>query len=494
MACNDCNHTREHDREITRRKLLDLAGRGLALGAFGLSLGSLGFMREAYGLQPENPLYKGFLCVSFEGGASHIDTLDPKPGSRNNVFNTITLGNDVYNNPIRISEVFPTLANLSQNDPAIGVGIIRSMWHGSNNHNVGQLAMSSFWRGQLQNSYPSMAPVFAHYFQGQGIGIPSVVVTGGVLNGINDARGARVPTALAVAPGQGQGQNPVVQALSLPPGVDADRYRRRKALLDRFNIEFLNKRPDDVVKAWKKASDDAADITIKGEAARAFDLTGKPLLPAAGNGEAQRFTLAQELLKAGVPYVTCGIGGNDSHGNNMGTVRRNWGQTFDRAIGQMALNLKATGQPYLICTISDFGRSPATVANGRDGRDHWGGSFSVMLISINQPQFKKTAIGDTGPDGLFVAPGTANGSEGGGAVNGALVDPFEPAHLGYLVYKAMGIPLFAADGRADVPTALGRDAPPVDRMASLAIPTGNTVRYGAGLGYGPKLAQAFGLG
>ena len=492
MAFVHCDCTRDHDREITRRKLLELGGKGLALSALGLSVGSLSFMREAHGLVPENPYYDGLLCVSFEGGASHVDTWDPKPGSQNNVFQTINLGaNDVYNQPIRISNVFPQLANLSMNDPAIGLGIIRSMWHGSNNHGNGQAMMGSFWRGQLLNSYPSMAPVFAHYFQGQRIGIPSVVINGDAMQGINDARGARVPTALQVNAGQGQANNPVVQALSLPAGVDLNRYNRRKALLDKLNAEYVGKHPDDMVKAFEKATLDAFNVTAQGEAARAFDLTGKQLLPAQNNGLAQRFTLAQELLKAGVPYVTCGIGGNDSHGNNMATVQQNWGQTFDRAIAQMAQNLKATGKRYLIFTVSDFGRSPATVAGGRDGRDHWGASFSVGMVSINQPLFKKTAIGDTGPDALFTAAGT-NG-EGGGSVPGALVDPFEPAHLGYLIYSAMGIPMFAADGRADVPTPLGREAPPVDRTVTLQIPTGNAVRFGAGMNYGTKLRTAFGL-
>ena len=492
MSSFHCDCTRDHDREINRRKLLELGGKGIALSALGLSAGSVSFLREAYGITPENPYYDGILCVSFEGGATHVDTWDPKPGSQNNVFQTINLGvNDVYNQPIRISNVFPTLANLSMNDPAIGIGIIRSMWHGSNNHGNGQAMMASFWRGQLGNSYPSMAPVFAHYFQGQGIGIPAVLINGDNLQGANDARGARVPTALAVTAGQGQGQNPVVQALSLPPNVDLARYGRRKALLDKINAEFLGKRPDDMVKAYEKATADAYNVTARGEAARAFDLTGKQLLPAANNGEAQRFTLAQELLKAGVPYVTCGIGGNDSHSNNVATVQDNWGQTFDRAIGQMALNLKATGKRYLIFTISDFGRSPATVVGGRDGRDHWGASFSNALISINQPLFKKTAIGDTNPDALFTAAGT-NG-EGGGSLPGRLIDPFEPAHLGYLVYSAMGIPLFAADGRSDVPTPLGRNAPPVDRLVALQVPAGNTAVYMPGATAGAKLRAAFGL-
>ena len=492
MAFVHCDCTSEHSREITRRKLLELSGKGVALGALGLSLPGLMHMQEAYGLTPENPFYDGVLCVTFNGGTGTIDSLDPKPGSNNNVFNTINLGaNDVYNQPIVLSEVLPNLANLVQNDPAVGMGIVRSMWHGSNNHGNGQAMMAAFWRGQLLNSYPSQAPVFAHYLQGQGIGIPAVQINGNNLQGINDARGARVPTALQVDVGGNQNNNPIVQALGLPAGVDGARYTRRKDLIDKLNARFLGSRQvDTMAKAWEKATADAYNVTFQGDAARAFDLTGKTLLPAQNNQNAQRFTLAQELLKAGIPYVTCGIGGNDSHGNNMATVRNNWGQTFDRAVAAMAANLKATGKRYLIFTISDFARTPQTVAGGRDGRDHWGGAMSNLLISINQPLFKTTAIGDTGPDGLWVEGTTGNG--GAGQLN-MLRDPFEPAHLGYLVYSAMGIPMFAPDGRADVPTTTGRNAPPVDRTVTIEVPTGNQVVYMPGASYGTKLRTAFGL-
>ena len=94
------------------------------------------------------------------------------------------------------------------------------------------------------------------------------------------------------------------------------------------------------------------------------------------------------------------------------------------------------------------------------------------MVSINQPKFKTTAIGDTGPDGAF----TLNSSRRNGQP-GQLVDPFEPKDLGGFVYRAMGIPLFAADGRADIPTPLGRNAPPVLRDGNQST----------------KLMQTFGL-
>ena len=440
--------------DMTRRELLQWSGKGLVLGTVGMSLSNMLSLRDAHGFTPENPHYDACLTVYFDGGPTHIDTWDPKPGSQNNVFPTINLGiNDTRGEPIHLSEVFPTIAGLAQNNGSgVSLGLIRSMFHNSNNHGNGQMMMNNFWRGALGNFYPSTASAMAYYFQGQGIGIPSVVINGANGNGVNDSRGAPIPTALQVDTNNNQGNNPTVEALELPPGVDLTRYNRRKDLLDQLNARFLGERPDAIARDIERATEDAFSVTEQGDAARAFDLTGKPLLPARNNNDARRITLAQELLKAGIPYVSVGIGGNDTHNNNMQRVRDNWGTTFDQGIGQLAQNLQATGKRVLIMAYGDFGRTPNTTANGRDGRDHWGHSFSVAMISVNQPNFTTNSIGFTGPDGMYRQR------------DGNLVDEMEPKDLGGFFYRSMGIPIGAPDGRADLPVGTGRDAPPVDRI------------------------------
>src|SRR5581483_7131845 len=106
--------------------------------------------------------------------------------------------------------------------------------------------------------------------------------------------------------------------------------------------------------------------------------------------------------KAGVPYVAVGIDGNDTHDNNRSQVAMNWGDITDVAVSQMAKNLVASGKRVLILMGGEFGRNPDDVQGGRDGRDHHGDGFSWAALAINQPKFKTTAIGDTGPDGDFM--------------------------------------------------------------------------------------------
>ncbi|MGE0710848.1 MAG: DUF1501 domain-containing protein [Planctomycetota bacterium] len=440
-----------------RREFLKKVGQaGVGFGVLGMSLANQNFLREAYGVQQTNPFYDCALQIFYAGAPSQTDTWDPKPGSANKgPFNSINLGiKDKYNEDIRISDVFPTIAAKVQNDPAVSIGIVRSMTHRNNAHGTAQEYMNNFWEGVPATLYPSTAAVMNYYFQGYGIGIPAVVINGGNGQAANVSKASRCPTALQVGVGQGQGANPTVQALSMPAGVDQARYMRRKSLLDKLNARYLAQRPDAITKAYEKATNDATDVTIKGDAAKAFDLTGVPLVGTNNTAQQtrQRLTLAARLLEAGIPYVSTAITAvsNDTHGSNRANIQQNWGEGFDKGVGDLIDRIKASGKKCLLWAGGEFGRTPNTVANGRDGRDHWGDGFSWVFISINQPKFKTNAIGQTGPDGMFEDR------------RGNLVDPVHPRDFGAIVYRSLGFQV-GTDVAYDVPLN-DREAPPVDRM------------------------------
>jgi len=444
---------RKISTEERREFLKKAATAGVGFGVLGMSMGKQRFLQEAYGVQQTNPFFDCAFQLFYSGGPSQTDTWDPKPNSANRgPFGTINLGvKDKYNEDLLIADIFPTIADKVMNDPMVSIGIVRSMSHRNNAHGNGQRFNNCFWMGAPSTMYPSTACVMAEYFQGYGIGIPSVVINGNNGQMANDAKASRCPTALQVNVNQGQGNNPTVQALNLPPGVNQARYQRRKSLLDKLNARYLATRPDAITKAYEKAINDAADVTIKGDAAQAFDLTGVPLVGDnnINNGSRQRLTLASRLLEAGVPYVSAGIGGNDTHGNNQQNVGQNWGQAFDKGVGDLIDRVKATGKRCLIWAGGEFGRQPSDTAGGRNGRDHWGDGFSWVFISVNQPKFKSSAIGDTGPDGMFRDS------------QGTLVDRVQPKDFGGMVYRSLGFQV-GSDVAYDIPLN-DREAPPVDR-------------------------------
>lgn len=442
-------------REFLRATL----GSGVSLGFMGAGLPALLGARAARaGVTPDGALYDAALSIFMDGGPSQTDTLDPKPGTpHQGAFGAVSLGyRDVYGQDVKLGDRLAGLANLVT-DPASNVrlGLIRSFSHQNEDHGLAQNYMNTWWGSvPASNEYPSMASAMAHYYQGQGLGVPSVVITPEKTIASSTPNTSRCPAALMVAPGDPQGQNPVVQALRRPAGVDAARYDRRRAFAAAMNARFLASRPDEVAKAWDRASDDAHKVTQGGQAAQAFDLTGVPLLPAADQDTARRLTLAKRLLTAGVPFVATGILGNDSHDNNSQIVAANWGQSVGQGVSQLCRDLAATGKRVLVVIYGDFGRTPFTVdPNGqnRNGRDHWADGFSVGLLSINQPKFTPTAIGDTGPLGMWTRAA------------GTLKDPVQPKDLGGFIYRSLGFQLGRADGAFDVPMA-DRDAPPVDRL------------------------------
>lgn len=159
----------------------------------------------------------------------------------------------------------------------------------------------------------------------------------------------------------------------------------------------------------------------------------------------------------------------------MATIRRVWGDNTDVPLAQMARNLKATGKRVLIVMGGEFGRTPGTVAPDstgarRDGRDHWGSGFSWAMLSINQPRFRTTAVGDTGPDGTWTSRSTTR-----------LVDMVEPSAFGGFLYRALGFRV-GTDPATNIRTQAGV-RPPVDQ----AIATATT---GGG---GAWLTDTFGL-
>jgi hypothetical protein len=455
--------------------MIKMGAAGLTWGMFGLSLPTSIFLREAHGMVPVNPFYDAAINIFYSGGPSHIDTWDPKPNSPNGkVFPAINVGvNDIYGNPIQVSNFFQPLVDLVNKSPtSYGIGIFRSMVHGNGNHQQAEQYMNCFWQSPVQANYPSTASAMAYYYTGQGLGIPAVQISGNNGANGNDNKGSRCPTALMVQAGQAGANNPTVQELSLPTGSDAGDYQRRHDITALVDQKIQQTRPDLQVKDATAAWNQAYQITTQGKAAKAFDLTGVTLLPGGPNankGEISALTLAQQLVLAGIPYVACGIGGNDTHSNNKAGVQMNWGDITATALAQMAQNLVAANKKVLVTMYGDFGRTPNTTANGRDGRDHWPDGFSAAVFSIGQPKFKTNAVGDTGPDGMFQAK------------SNTLVDPIYPGQLGGFVYQALGFNA-GVSPQFDIPTAV-RNAPPVDRV--MAQGTGKTDA--------PQLRAAFGL-
>jgi hypothetical protein len=440
-------------RGLDRREMLRLGLAGLGSGVLGLNFLSGCTVSDSApettqtAATPINAYYDAVIQVFFGGGPSQTDTFDPKPGSTSALFpTTVDVGaNDKYGQPILLGSVLPKIAAVVKGGTA-GLGLVRSLVHTNGDHDAAVLATQSFWRtiGPAM-LYPSIGSVMSYYFQGlTAINVPAVAIDGTC----NDNKGNPISSAL-------NGRTSGMNALLTRP-VTATRYDRRKRMLDGLNAG-MSSRPDALVQSHVAAIQDAYKITTTGTAASAFDLTGKTLLPAADSSFSKRITLAQELVKSGVPYVALALNGNDSHETNKAIVTDRWGNNADTAIAQLATNLKASGKRVLVLMGGEFGRTPRISTDPtalNDGRDHWFDGFSWGFLSINQPKFKTGAWGATGPDGLYTQV-----SRNAGGLPGKLVDPCELADLGAFIYRSLGFQVGSAG--YNVPLTSGM-APPVD--------------------------------
>lgn len=424
---------------LSRREVIVLGG------ALGLAAGVPGLMSPALALaaDPKEKRYDAVIQIHLVGAPSQLDTFDPKPGSSSNVYPTIDLGfRDQDNKAVRVTTFLRQLAAaVGDGKGAVRMASLRGVHHGTGVHSVAQTMMTSFWSSPVGAIYPPSPIVLNHYLKSApgALGIPSVVLSDPLLDGANDAKGTALSPALEVVPEA----NPAA-AMRLPAGVDAARATRRRDLVSLISSAFSGTRPDTSVKAWDAATARAHTVAVQGAAAKAFDLTGKQLVPGQAPNVQRRLTLARELVLAGVPYVALGSSSHDTHTNMKARLTQLWSQQLDPGIAGLVKDLAASGKRVLITIGGEFGRTPASVkpdAKGdrRDGRDHWPDAFSWGLISINQPDFVSTAIGDTGPDGLYKT--------------GTLIDPTSPSAIGGLIYRCLGFPqtddtkIRLADGR-----------------------------------------------
>jgi hypothetical protein len=444
------NHSSE--TACCRRDFLRKGAGGLVGGLLGFSLPSM-FMRQAQGIVPTNQLYDAMIQIFLGGGPPQTDTFDAKPGSANTIFPTVALGaNDVYGNPIYFTNLCTPFIDLLNSSSSYGLGMIRSLRHISLDHIIGQNFMYCYWQSPVADGYPSTIVVMNRYFQQAAnatIGVPAVLCGGGI-GEANDAKGSTLSTALDANS---------MGSVTIPQNLPATRYQLQQQMTGIFNNTLLAACPDLTGQAANAAFQQAYNITTNGGAAKAFDTSSVTPLPNAGTTDFQynqfvsQLTLAQNLVVSGVPYVSVGFPNPDSHNNGLTTVPQAWA-ILGAAIPQLAKNLQATGKRVLIVMGGEFGRTPVARSDG--GRDHWPYAFNWNLLSINQPKFKTTAVGNTGPNGDWV--------------DTQLVDPIQPGTLGALCYKVMGFDV-GVDSATNIPIPTNPSACPVDAtMAAVNAP------------------------
>jgi hypothetical protein len=428
---------------MTRRCLLQAGG----LGMLGLSLPELLWATERRA--PESPVRgQADSCIFIVqyGGASQIDTFDPKPAAPAEVRGPYrSIPTSVPG--IQVSEMLPRLARLAEH-----FCLVRSLEHRVSDHDGG---MHVCMTGDLKPlaSTPYVGSLVAK-LRPATHNMPSYVWLQNLAGDVQPRfRGGGFLGAdcspLVVGEDEDNTASPNYQfrGFNLPADVSSRRLQQRLSLLD--SLELCHAEPADAgPRDLQRFRELAVDLVSGPRARQAFDLRQEPSAGRDRYGRhalGQNLLLARRLVEAGVRLVTvnawCGRAskddvlatqGWDHHGAaiqrcgifDSGTFGLGFVlPRFDAALSALLEDLHVRGllQRTLVVVVGEFGRTPRIASNPYAGRDHWPQCYSALL---------------------------AGGGMRGGAVHGAsdrlgaypAKHPVSPEALGATIFHMLGIP------------------------------------------------------
>lgn len=374
---------------LTRRDILRLS----ALGVGGTCLsGWMNVLANAAG--KTNGKTKSCILLYMNGGPSHKDTFDLKPGTKDaGEFKPIKTSAP----GVEISEHFPNLAQVFQH----GV-IVRGMSTAEGAHARAQYNMHTGYREGVGGVvYPSMGSIVSAELGRPEFPLPNFVTVGARSFGAGFLSAKHAPLNVT-DPTRGV-EN--LKAFGTQAALD-----QRVGLLEEMEKAFYGQLPVDAAKDHATTYARAAQL-MKSKEAAAFDLTAEPTAgkSAYGTGRfAEGCLLARRLVEVGVPFVEVGLGGWDTHQDNFARVKTLSTQV-DKAFAQLVIDLKERGllDSTLIVWMGDFGRTPKINARGaKPGRDHYPRAWSTVLFGggIKGGQ----VIGKTDAEGANVLEGKTN--------------------------------------------------------------------------------------
>ncbi len=367
---------------------------GLA-GFASLSLPGLLALRAKGGLAGSTDR-TALLVVWLQGGASHLETYDPKPDAPSEVrglFDSIATRAE----GVRISELLPRHAEVADK-----FTILRSLVHTGFCHQQGNQQMFTGHPElvlKLKPEHPDLMCI-AHR---ERYDVNRRVLTYVGVNPIPYLGSAYLGPAYEPFSVHGDPNAPEfrVPEIGLQNPTEVARLRRRMSLSDRF--DGLCRALDDPIRSdsFDAFQRQAFTLLTGPEARRAFDLDREDprLRDRYGrNTWGQRCLMARRLVEAGVDLVTtsldgplCGRVGNwDDHAVNhhvFDAMKRRC-EYFDQAVSALIEDIHARGldRRVLIVVTGEFGRTPR-ISYAKDsasgvmqpGRDHWPRAVSLLF-------------------------------------------------------------------------------------------------------------------
>jgi hypothetical protein len=342
------------------------------------------------------------------GGASHVDTFDPKPqltkhsGQPLSVELAKTIKTSFIHDPTKavlrgspwqfqpggksgllVSDLFPHVR-----DCADDIAVIRSCYHDVFDH-----APAIYLRntGSQFPGRPCLASWVSYGLGTENQNLPAfVVMSEGSMKSGPSAYSAGFLPAVYQGTVFRSGDNPILY-LQNPPGINGDAQRDTLNFVDQMDRLHQAARPGDSTLEARIASyelafrmqssaPEAVDLSQESPVTKALYGIGEPLTDDFG----RKCLLARRLVERGVRFIqvysgtTLGDDWDGAHTDLIASHTKMAGKS-DRPIAGLLRDLKGRGllDSTLVVWGGEFGRTPG--AQNRDGRDHHPYGFSVWL-------------------------------------------------------------------------------------------------------------------
>ncbi len=303
------------------------------------------------------------------GGASQLETWDPKPGaSTGGPFRAIST--DVPG--IQISELMPEMAKRMKN-----TCLIRGLNTRNGDHGSGAKLMMRGRKDEASLKFPDLGAVVAREMGRADSKVPDYVTFYTQTEGRSFAPGDSGFLGARFAPMELTTNNFPEFVRKLDGINDLDHVQRAE-LRDLLGKQFMKGRQSEVMGSHNEAYERVRGIMAS---EKLFDISQEPMKVREKYGHTQfgeQAMIARRLVEAGVPFVRVARAWWDSHGQNFET-HQEMVPELDHVMATLIDDLKDRGllDDVMIITLAEFGRTPSI--NSSLGRDHFAAAWSSSI-------------------------------------------------------------------------------------------------------------------
>ncbi len=311
---------------------------------------------------------KSCILLWMDGGPSHKDTFDLKPGTKDaGEFKPI----DTSVPGIQISEHLPKVAELMHEG-----ALIRGMSTGEGAHGRAKYYLHTGYKEGVGGLvYPALGSLVSKELGNPETPLPNYVTVGNRSYGSGFLGAKHQPLNVT---------DPTRGVENLKALVGGQQFEDRVGLLEQMEAAF-NRDYKATAGIDHRTTYQRAVSLMNSAGAKAFDISLEPAnsRSAYGTGRfAEGCLLARRLVEVGVPLVEVTLGGWDTHQNNWARVKT-LSQQVDPALSQLVKDLKERGMldSTLVIWMGEFGRTPRINARGaQPGRDHYPRAWSMAMF------------------------------------------------------------------------------------------------------------------